>query len=121
AIGFALIALAPDGVSLALALVFFEFTSIFWNVVSLSYRQRVVPDAILGRVNGVYRLLSWGAIALGLALSGVLVRIAEGVVPRDLALIAPFALAALAVLVLTIAVWRSLRRGFDAPVVSAGR
>ncbi|MEM8800983.1 MAG: MFS transporter [Pseudomonadota bacterium] len=113
AIGFALIALMPNGVLLALALVFFEFTSIFWNVVSLSYRQRVVPDAILGRVNGVYRLLSWGAMALGLALSGLLVRTAEGAMPREFALIVPFALAATAVLVLTIAVWRPLRRGFD--------
>ncbi|MEM7566266.1 MAG: MFS transporter [Pseudomonadota bacterium] len=114
AIGFGLIAVAPSGVTLALALIFFEFTSIFWNVVSLSYRQRAVPDPILGRVNGVYRLLSWGAMVLGLALSGVLVRAAEHVVSRDVALIVPFALAAVAVLILTIAVWRPLSRGFDA-------
>ncbi|MEM8633314.1 MAG: MFS transporter [Pseudomonadota bacterium] len=121
AIGFALIAVAPNGVLLALVLVFFEFTSIFWNVVSLSYRQRVVPDAILGRVSGVYRLLSWGAMAVGLALSGVLVRAAEGLLPRELALVTPFALAAIAVMILTVAVWRPLRRGFDAPIDNAGR
>ncbi len=113
AIGFALIGAAPSGIALAFALVFFEFTSIFWNVVSLSYRQRVVPDAILGRVNGVYRLLSWGAMVLGLALSGVVVRMAEEIVPREIALATPFAIAAIAVLALTIAVWRPLRRGFS--------
>ncbi|MEM6973435.1 MAG: MFS transporter [Pseudomonadota bacterium] len=114
AIGFALIGLAPDALTLALALVFFEFTSIFWNVVSVSYRQRVVPGALLGRVNGIYRLLSWGSMALGLLLSGVVVRAAETLVVRETALIVPFALAALAVLVLTITVWRRLGRGFGA-------
>ena len=59
-IGFAPISLAPNAAALALVLVFFEFTSIFWSVVSLSYRQRAIPDALLGRVNGIYRLLSWG-------------------------------------------------------------
>ncbi|MEM7487625.1 MAG: MFS transporter [Pseudomonadota bacterium] len=121
AIGFGLIALAPNGVLLALALVFFEFTSIFWNVVSVSYRQRVVPDAILGRVNGVYRLLSWGAMVVGLALSGVLVRTAEAIVPREAALVAPFALAALAVLILTLAAWKPLGRGFSQRSAAAER
>lgn len=114
AVGFALIAVAPNGLMLALALVFFEFTSIFWNVVSISYRQRAVPDVILGRVNAVYRLLSWGAMALGLALSGVVVRTAEAIMPRDVALTTPFAVAAVAVLLLTVVVWRPLGRGFRA-------
>ena len=72
-----------------------------------------MPDAILGRVNGVYRLLSWGAMVLGLALSGIVVRAMEEIVPREIALTTPFAIAAIAVLALTIAVWRPFLRGFD--------
>ena len=112
AIGFALICWAPNGVMLALVLAFFEFTGIFWNVVSLSYRQRVIPDALLGRVNGIYRLLSWGAMALGLLLSGLVVRGAEAFVSREFALLAPFAIAGFSVLLLTVFVWRALEEGF---------
>ena len=111
-LGFGFVALAPDAVSLALALVFFEATSILWNVVSISYRQRIVPDAVLGRVNGIYRLLSWGAMVLGLALSGVVVRVMEAPLGREAALVVPFTLASAAVLLLTALTWRSLLRGF---------
>ncbi len=31
-----------------------------WNVVTLSLRQRITPDALLGRLNACYRLLAWG-------------------------------------------------------------
>lgn len=30
----------------------------WWNIISVSFRQRVVPDAMLGRVNAAYRLLA---------------------------------------------------------------
>jgi len=85
---------------------------VFWNVVSISYRQRVIPNALLGRVNGIYRLLSWGMMPIGLLLSGVTVRLAETVADRDLALLAPFALAGLLTAVLTVAIWRALTEGF---------
>lgn len=43
-----------------------------WNVVTVSLRQRLAPDALLGRVNAGYRLVAWGALPLGAGLAGVL-------------------------------------------------
>lgn len=43
-----------------------------WNVVTVSFRQRVTPDDLLGRVNSFYRLLTWGTIPLGAVLGGIL-------------------------------------------------
>ena len=104
--------LAPDGWSLAAVLLVFEFQGVFWNVVSLSYRQRAIPNALLGRVNGIYRLLSWGMMPVGLLLAGLAVRASETVLAREWALLAPFALAGLLTAVLTVATWRALPRGF---------
>lgn len=43
------------------------------NVVTVSYRQSVVPDHLLGRVTAAYRLLAFGALPLGsLVAAGVL-------------------------------------------------
>ena len=43
-----------------------------WNVVTLSLRQRITPDALLGRLNSCYRLLAWGTLPLGAAVGGLL-------------------------------------------------
>ena len=43
-----------------------------WNVTTVSFRQRVTPDHLLGRVNSTYRLLAWGTMPLGAALGGLL-------------------------------------------------
>ncbi len=43
-----------------------------WNVVTLSLRQRITPDALLGRLNACYRLLAWGTLPLGAAVGGLL-------------------------------------------------
>jgi predicted MFS family arabinose efflux permease len=45
---------------------------IIWNVVTLSVRQRVVPEHLLGRVNSAYRVVSWGAAPVGALLGGIL-------------------------------------------------
>ncbi|MDH6460826.1 MFS family permease [Micromonospora sp. A200] len=42
------------------------------NVIGVSLRQRCTPDALLGRMNAVFRFLLFGAIAVGAALSGLL-------------------------------------------------
>ena len=44
---------------------------ISWNVVTVSLRQRIVPDRLLGRVNATYRLLAWGTMPIGAALGGL--------------------------------------------------
>ena len=42
-----------------------------WNVITVSLRQRIVPDHLLARVNAGYRLLAWGTMPIGAALGGV--------------------------------------------------
>ncbi len=46
--------------------------SVMWNVVTVSLRQRIVPDALLGRVNASYRLLAWGSQPIGALLGGLI-------------------------------------------------
>ncbi len=47
------------------------YAIVLWNVVTVSLRQTIVPDRLLGRVNASYRLLAWGTIPIGGALGGV--------------------------------------------------
>lgn len=108
---FALMVLLPGPWAVALAFALFEFFGILWNTVSVSYRQRLIPDAILGRVNSLYRLLAWGMMPVGLGLSGAVIEAATGPLPRDEAVALPMWLAAAASAVLAVAVWRPLARG----------
>jgi MFS family permease len=48
-----------------------------WNIITVSLRQQIVPDHLLGRVNSVYRFLGWGLQPLG-ALAGGLIANAYG-------------------------------------------
>lgn len=45
---------------------------VVWNVITVSLRQRIAPDRLLGRVNSAYRLLAWGALPVGAAAGGLL-------------------------------------------------
>jgi len=44
-----------------------------YNVVQFSYRLSIIPDGLQGRVNSVFRLLAFGLMPVGAALSGVLI------------------------------------------------
>lgn len=46
--------------------------SVSWNIVTVSIRQRIVPDQLLGRVNAGYRLVAWGTMPLGAGLGGII-------------------------------------------------
>ncbi|TDK36672.1 MFS transporter [Rhizobium deserti] len=109
----AAVAFARDAVSLGVVLALFEFAGLVWNTVSVSTRQRMIPDRLLGRVNSVYRLLAWGMMPLGLLLSGLIVRISGSVMTRDAALTAPFFVAAMGIGIVAIAGWRPLRNGLS--------
>jgi MFS family permease len=54
------------------AQVVFGFGSVVWNVVTVSLRQSIIPDELLGRVNSVYRFLGWGAMPVGSLLGGLI-------------------------------------------------
>ena len=43
---------------------------IFWNVITVSIRQRIVPAYLLGRVNAAYRMCAYGALPVGAAAGG---------------------------------------------------
>jgi MFS family permease len=45
---------------------------VLWNVVTVSLRQRITPDRLLGRMNASYRLVGWGTLPLGALLGGSL-------------------------------------------------
>jgi MFS family permease len=103
---------APGPVTLGLVMGISEFWGLVWNTVSVSYRQRVVPDALRGRVNSLYRMVAWGMMPLGMLLSGLVVRVGQGVIGREAALALPFWLAALMMAVVSLVAWRRLGSGF---------
>ena len=49
-----------------------------YDIVQYTYRIAVIPDALQGRVNSVFRLISWGVRPLGVALTGLLLERAGG-------------------------------------------
>ncbi len=52
----------------------FGAAAVTWNVITVSLRQSIAPEAIFGRVNSAYRLLGWGGISVGALLGGFLAR-----------------------------------------------
>ncbi|WP_072633262.1 MFS transporter [Pandoraea sputorum] len=52
----------------SLALFIYGFFLAIWNVVSITYRQRFVPERVLGRITGIYRSITWGFMPLGAVL-----------------------------------------------------
>ncbi len=72
------------------------FTAVLWNVITVSLRQTIIPDHLLGRVNSVYRFFAWGMMPIGSALGGVVVLVTEAVASRDLALRMPWFVTAVA-------------------------
>ncbi|MEN8234071.1 MAG: MFS transporter [Actinomycetota bacterium] len=81
----------------------FSFTGVVWNVITVSLRQTIIPDNLLGRVNSVYRFFAWGMMPIGLAIGGLIVsgvELAGG--SRDLALRMPWFVTAVAYVLLFI-------------------
>ncbi|MGI3164913.1 MFS transporter [Pseudooceanicola sp. 200-1SW] len=108
------IPLTGGAVGLALCLAGFSFLGLLWDTVSISYRQRAVPDEMRGRVNSLYRMASWGMMPVGLLVSGLLVDLGADILPRAQALMLPFVFAGVGVAVMTALAWRGIGRGFSA-------
>jgi MFS family permease len=72
------------------------FSAVLWNVITVSLRQTIIPDHLLGRVNSVYRMFGWGMMPIGSFLGGVLVTVGEATVSRSFGLRLPFFVAAAA-------------------------
>lgn len=70
------------------------FLGVVWNVITVSLRQRAIPDHLLGRVNSVYRFFGWGMMSIGALIGGTLVTLSQPVLGREWALRLPFLVAA---------------------------
>jgi MFS family permease len=68
----------------------FSFLSVLWNVITVSLRQAIIPDRLLGRVNSVYRFFAWGMMPLGSVAGGLIVAATAMVTGRMLALRMPY-------------------------------
>ncbi len=66
------------------------FVAILWNTITVSLRQSIIPSALLGRVNSVYRFIAWGSIPIGMFVGGGLVTLLTHLVSRESALRAPY-------------------------------
>jgi predicted MFS family arabinose efflux permease len=77
---FPLYAIVPSYFLLGLVGAAIYFLTPIYNVVQFSYRLSIIPDRLQGRVNSVFRLLAFGFMPVGAALSGVLIE-RFGVIP----------------------------------------
>jgi MFS family permease len=79
-----------------IAALMFIVNSVFilvWNVITVSFRQQIIPDSLLGRVNSVYRFFGWGMMPLGSLAGGIVVAVGETFLDRSDALRLPFLVA----------------------------
>ena len=93
-------ALTPNAWAIGAAAVIGGIGGAMWSIVVSSIRQQIVPDDMMGRSSGVFRLFGYGALPLGSALAGF---VAEG-----LGIPAVFALCAALTLLLFVPFFRSI-------------
>jgi MFS family permease len=119
-VGFAVTAATSNAFVVAACFVVISFTMVLWNVVTVTLRQTLIPDAILGRINSVYRFLGWGAMPIGTLLGGALVSAVERTATREAGLRSPFVAAALIYLLLLLLAAPRLRtRAIDDATAAA--
>jgi MFS family permease len=95
AVGLIVVAAFPHAVVVGVMGAIGGAAALVWNVITVSLRQALIPDHLLGRVNSVYRFLGWGSMPIGAALGGVVAGVAG--------LRAPFFMAGGILLVLAVA------------------
>ena len=99
----------------------YSLTGVLWNVITVSLRQTIIPDHLLGRVNSVYRFFAWGMMPIGSIFGGVIVAVADGPLSRETSLRLPWLVAAALHLVLFVfAAPRLTTERIEAARASAG-
>lgn len=106
---YTLFALTGSSIIAGIALAIGGFGAMVWNVATVSFRQRLIPDEILGRVNSIYRFFGWGSMPIGALAGGALVSASEADWGRELALRLPFAAAAFGIALVLIYALARLR------------
>src|SRR5690606_17564967 len=56
----------------AAGMIMFGAGTVVYNVTQVSFRQRVTPDRMLGRMNATIRFLVWGVLPVGALIGGAL-------------------------------------------------
>ncbi|WP_448061861.1 MFS transporter [Cellulomonas hominis] len=97
----------PPQVTLIAGGALFSFAVIAYNVAQVSYRQRLCPPALLGRMNASVRFIVWGTLPLGGLLGGWL-GTTLGVVPTLWVAVAGIVVAALPVVLSPLRSMRTL-------------
>ncbi len=72
-IGAALVPLAHGAVGFGVALFVVYVGVVVYNVNSVTLRQVVTPERLMGRMNATLRFIEWGTLPLGSAIGGLLV------------------------------------------------
>ena len=68
-------ALTANVLAVAAGMVAMGASFIMWNIITVSLRQRITPDHLLGRMNASYRLFAWGVMPVGALLGGLLAEV----------------------------------------------
>ncbi len=95
-----ILAVTSSAVVAGIAFAIDGFTVALWNVVVVSLRQELTPDALRGRVAADARVVAFGAIPIGAGVGGVLASVAG--------LRSPFILAAVVFTLVAFAISRSI-------------
>ena len=77
ALGYVLVAVTDQAWVVWLMMAATTFLAMVWNVITVSLRQTIIPDRLLGRVNSVYRFFGWGMMPIGAAAGGAVVWLVE--------------------------------------------
>jgi len=93
-------------------LVVFGAHAFVWSTTATTVRQRAVPDALLGRVTGVYTVGVFAGIALGTPIGGMLA--------REFGIAAPFWFGFVGSALLVVVMWRQFLHIAHAGAVTPG-
>ena len=94
-IGLSLVLLGTTGawpIAVA-AMASYSLSLSYWRILTISLQQAITPNRLLGRVNGVFRFFSFGAIPVGAVIGGVAVAALTPALGRATSLRAPIVLA----------------------------
>ncbi len=92
---YAIIWISNTAIAVGISYFLIGVASVWWNVVTVSARQQIIPARLFARVNSVYRLLSWGTMPIGALLGGL--------IAKRYGLLAPFIVACIGHVLITIA------------------
>ena len=103
----------PPVLALAIGSFGVSYCAVGYNVIQVSFRQRLCPRPLLGRMNASIRFVVWGLMPIG-AFVGGLVGEAIGVVPTLWLVACGFLVAGLTILFSPLSRMRDLPRELDA-------